>query len=95
MRALSAAVLTAFMGLMISGCTGQEMMEPMNSEMSSMDKPMEKSMEAEAMIEGAATESMQPKMEGMGDTVKDETMMTDSAAKPMKPKMESMDKAAQ
>ena len=94
MRALSAAVLTAFMGLLISGCTGQEMMEPMNSEMSSMDKPMEKSMEADAMMEGAATESMKPKMEGMDDTMKDETMMTDSAANPMKPNMEPMEKAA-
>lgn len=95
MRALSAAVLTTFIALMISGCGHQNMMEPMDSEMSSMDKPMDKTMKDDTMMEDAATETMKPKMESMDDTMKDETMMEDAATEPMKPKMETMGKTMQ
>lgn len=65
MRALSTAVLTAFLGLAVSACVSQKTMESMGSEMSSMDKPMEKSMKDEIMMKDAATDPMKPKMETM------------------------------
>lgn len=71
------------------------MMEPMDSEMSSMDKPVEKSMKDETMMEDTATESMKPKIESMDDAMKDKTMMDTEAAEMMKPTKEAMDKATQ
>lgn len=95
MRALSAAVLTAFIALVISGCSGQHTMEPMDSDMNSMDKPMDKTMKAEPMMEDAATGSMEPKMESMDTTMKAGSMMENAATETMKPKMDSMDKTMQ
>lgn len=95
MRTLATAVSAIFIVLLINGCTAQKMMEPMGSEMSSMDKPMENSMKDETMMEDTATESMKPKIESMDDTMKDETMMDNEAAEMMRPTTEAMDKATQ
>ena len=95
MRTLATAVLATFIVFLINGCTAQKMTEPMDSEMSSLDKPMEKSMKGETMMEDTATESMKPKIESMDDTMKDETMMENEAAEMMKPTTEAMDKATQ
>lgn len=106
MRVLLATLLTAFIGLMINGCSGQEK-GLMDSEMSSMGKSMESSMKTETMMKDSGAESMKPKAEEMKGSMdsemnsmdkqmesnmKAETMMEDSAAESLKPKVEAMDK---
>ena len=95
MRTLATAVLATFIALLINGCTTQKMMKPMNSEMNNMDKPMEKSMKGETMMDEGATESMKSKKESMDGTMKDETLMENEATEMMKPTTEAMDKATQ
>lgn len=95
MKTLATAVLATFMVILISGCGNHDMAASMNYEMSSMDTPAGKTMEAGTMMEDAAAEPMKPKMEGMDTTMNDETMMEDAGKDPMKPEMESMGTAAQ
>jgi hypothetical protein len=83
------------MALAISACSGKNTMEPMDSETSSMVKPMDATMKAEPMMEDAATASKKPKMESMDTTMKAEPMMENDATESMKPKMETMDKTMQ
>lgn len=95
MRTLSTLAMATFIGLVISGCSGQKMMEAMDSGMSSMDTPMEKSMKDEKMMKDTATESMKPDMKSMQMPMEDNTMMDDTAAKPMKSEAETMDNPMQ
>ena len=95
MRTLATAVLATFIVFLINGCTAQKMTEPMDSEMSSLDKPMEKSMKGETMMEDTAAEMIQPKIVSMDDSMKDKTMMENETAEMMKPTAEAMDKATQ
>lgn len=65
MKTLLSVVLTAIIALVVGGCGGQKMMEPMASEMSSMEKPMDKTMKEKTMMEDSATDTMNAKKEPM------------------------------
>ncbi len=87
MKTLATAVLATFIVLLLNGCGDKDMTNSMNTEMSSMDKTVDKTMEDKTMMEDATTDPMKPNMETMEKTMKDETMMEDAAKDPMKPKM--------
>ena len=69
MKLISTVILATFIALIISGCSGHNMIEPKEGEMSSMDKPMGNTMKDDTMMEDPAAKPMKSDMEPMGNTM--------------------------
>ena len=70
MKTVSTIIFAACVALLMSGCSGQKMMEPMDSGMNSMEKPMDGMNDMKTPAD-TKDSMMKPMMNDMnGDTMK-------------------------